>query len=74
MKTTKLPSKVYEPEWFDSGFKEIIYFPKKNSSEENTKILKLPSWLSILIKEQVELAVKRGEGNVISQFRDILRI
>ena len=48
-----LPNKVYYPE-FDYGYRTVSCFPRENSKENSLIDIKLPVWLSDLIKKELQ--------------------
>ena len=71
LKIEKYNGRVLEPEWFDSDSFTEIAFVKSLRDDEFTYV-KIPSWLSKMIKEIADHNYRCGQQNKAKEIRQVL--
>lgn len=67
----KLPSIINEPE-FERDYTEVHYF--KNSHSDDIGTIKLPKWLSKLIKDEVQQAIEEGKLKIKMSLKTLIGV
>lgn len=71
MKLPDITTNKHEPS-FEKGYTEVHFLKKPINGYENIGIVKLPKWLTNLIKDEIDTAYSQGKLEVKTSLRTLI--